>query len=143
MLLDQLLHYCHKNFNLPLNDQVAAIMSVLLFGAGTDFSLFVISRYREELQRMSKVNKWEAMRVTMENVGPAIATSAGTTIVAMLVLLFATNGSFVSVGPMLAMAVFVMLIVGLTVIPGVVVLLGKVAFWPINPFESTQKDSKF
>ena len=132
-----------QNFNLPLNDQVAAIMSVLLFGAGTDFSLFVISRYREELQRMSKVNKWEAMRVTMENVGPAIATSAGTTIVAMLVLLFATNGSFVSVGPMLAMAVFVMLLVGLTVIPGVVVLLGKVAFWPINPFESTQKDSRF
>jgi uncharacterized membrane protein YdfJ with MMPL/SSD domain len=132
-----------QNFNLPLNDQVAAIMSVLLFGAGTDFSLFVISRYREELQRMSKVNKWEAMRVTMENVGPAIATSAGTTIVAMLILLFATNGSFVSVGPMLAMAVFVMLLVGLTVIPGVVVLLGKVAFWPINPFETTQKDSRF
>ena len=132
-----------QNFDLPLNDQVAAIMSVLLFGAGTDFSLFVISRYKEELQRMKNVNKWKAMKITMENVGPAIATSAGTTIVAMLVLLFATNGSFVSVGPMLAMAVFVMLLVGLTIVPGVVVLLGQIAFWPINPFKSTQKDSKF
>lgn len=117
-----------EQFDLPLNGQVTAIMSVLVFGAGTNYALFIVSRYREEL--VLNNNKWSAMWVTMSNVGPSIAGSAGTTIVAMFALTFASFGSFRSLGPMLAIAIFVVLLSGLFVMPAVIALFGKWAFWP-------------
>ncbi len=117
-----------ENLGLTLNGQVTALMSVLMFGAGTDFTLFIVSRYREELRRQP--DRWRAMRVSVQRVGPSIASSGGTTIVAMLALLLATFGSFQSMGPMLAMAMFLMLVSGLTLIPALTVLLGRAAFWP-------------
>jgi RND superfamily putative drug exporter len=117
-----------QQFDLPLNGQVTAIMSVLVFGAGTNYALFIVSRYREELVLNS--NKWGAMRTTMSNVGPSIAGSAGTTIVAMFALTFASFGSFRSLGPMLAVAIFIVLLSGLFVMPAVIALFGKWVFWP-------------
>ncbi len=116
------------NFGLALNGQVNALMSVLMFGAGTDFTLFVVSRYREELRQQP--DRWQAMQVTLRRIGPAIASSAGTTIAAMLALLLATFGSFQTMGPVLALAIFLMLLSGLTFIPALAVLLGRAAFWP-------------
>ena len=115
-------------FDLPLNGQVTAIMSVLVFGAGTDYALFIASRYREEL--VVQENKWLAMRSAMSRVGPSIAGSAGTTIVAMSALTFASYGSFRTLGPMLAMAIFVVLIGGIFIMPAVIALCGRWAFWP-------------
>lgn len=117
-----------ENFGLTLNGQVTALMSVLMFGAGTDFTLFIVSRYREELRRQP--DRWRAMRVSVQRIGPSIASSGGTTIVAMLALLLATFGSFQAMGPMLAMAMFLMVVSGLTLIPALAVLLGRAAFWP-------------
>tara|TARA_Y100001934_G_scaffold283867_1_gene408415 strand:- start:1975 stop:4173 length:2199 start_codon:yes stop_codon:yes gene_type:complete len=117
-----------QQFDLPLNGQVTAIMSVLVFGAGTNYALFIVSRYREELVLNS--NKWTAMKVTMSKVGPSIAGSAGTTIVAMFALTFASFGSFRSLGPMLAVAIFIVLLAGLFAMPAAIALLGKWAFWP-------------
>ena len=116
------------NFGLSLNGQVTALMSVLMFGAGTDFTLFVVARYREELRRQP--DRWQAMQESLRRIGPAIASSAGTTIAAMLALLLATFGSFQAMGPVLAMAIFLMLLSGLTLIPALTVLLGRAAFWP-------------
>ena len=126
---------------LPLNGQTTAVMSVLLFGAGTDFTLFIVARYREELGRQP--TRWEAIRVAMSHVGPAIASSAGTTAVAMIALLLATYGSFRTLGPMLAAAVMIMLAVGLTLIPALAVLLGRAAFWPMNPQQGSGRASSF
>ena len=126
---------------LPLNGQTTAVMSVLLFGAGTDFTLFIVARYREELGRQP--TRWEAIRVAMSHVGPAIASSAGTTAVAMIALLLATYGSFKTLGPMLAAAVMIMLAVGLTLIPALAVLLGRAAFWPMNPQQTGGQASSF
>ena len=116
------------NFDLPLNGQITGIMSVLVFGVGTDYALFIVSRYREEL--VSQNDKWLAMRSTMSRVGPSIAGSAGTTIVAMFALTFSSYGSFSSLGPMLAMAIFVVLLSGIFVMPAVIALCGRWAFWP-------------
>ena len=116
------------NFDLPLNGQVTGIMSVLVFGAGTNYALFIVSRYREEL--VSQSDKWLAMRSTMSRVGPSIAGSAGTTVVAMLALTFSSYGSFRSLGPMLAMAIFVVLLSGIFVMPAVIALCGRWVFWP-------------
>ena len=128
-------------FGLPLNGQTTAVMSVLMFGAGTDFTLFIVARYREEWGRQP--NRWAAMRVAMSHVGPAIASSAGTTMVAMVALLLATYGSFKALGPMLAAAIFIMLAVGLTLIPALAVLLGRAAFWPMNPQQASGQVSTF
>ncbi|MDE2991385.1 MAG: MMPL family transporter [Chloroflexota bacterium] len=116
------------NAGLVLNSQVTALMSVLMFGAGTDFTLFIVARYREELRQQP--DRWRAMQVAIRRVGPAIASSAGTTIAAMLALLLATFGSFQTLGPVLALAIFLMLLSGLTLIPAMAVLLGRAAFWP-------------
>ena len=111
------------NFGLSLNGQVTALMSVLMFGAGTDFTLFIVARYREELSRQP--DRWRAMEVSLQRIGPAIASSAGTTIAAMLALLLASFGSFQAMGPVLAMAIFLMLLSGLTLVPALAVLLGR------------------
>ena len=128
-------------FGLPLNGQTTGVMSVLMFGAGTDFTLFIVARYREEWGRQP--TRWAAIRVAMSNVGPAIASSAGTTTVAMVALVLATYGSFKALGPMLAAAIFIMLLVGLTLIPALAVLLGRAAFWPMNPQQASGQASAF
>jgi len=117
-----------KEINLPLNQQVVAIMSILVFGAGTNYALFIVSRYREELQENS--DRWQCMRTTMSHVGPSIAGSAGTTVVAMSALAFASFGSFRSLGPTLALSVVVVLFSGLFVLPAVITILGRWIFWP-------------
>ncbi len=128
-------------FGLPLSGQTPAVMSVLMFGAGTDFTLFIVARYREEWGRQP--THWAAMRECMRRVGPAIASSAGTTAVAMVALMLATVGSFRTLGPMLAAAIFIMLAVGLTLIPALAVLLGRAAFWPLQPQRSSGQASTF
>jgi uncharacterized membrane protein YdfJ with MMPL/SSD domain len=128
-----------QQFDLPLNGQVTAIMSVLVFGAGTNYALFIVSRYREEL--VLNENKWGAMRTTMSNVGPSIAGSAGTTIVAMFALTFASYGSFRSLGPMLAVAIFIVLLSGLLVMPAVIALFGKWVFWPRPLIQQSSMDT--
>ena len=127
------------NFEMALNGQVTAIMAVLMFGAGTDFTLFIVARYREELP--VRAHKFEAIGATMRAVGPSIASSAGTTIVAMMALALALSGSLKTMGPMLAMAIAVMLVCALTLIPAVLVAMGRVAFWPIKRIEPNDKES--
>jgi len=131
VLAQSVLALMADNLGLAVNGQAKAIMSVLVFGTGTDFTLFIVSRYKEELVRQP--NRWQAMRVTMTNIGPAIGSSAGTTIVAMVALLLARDGSLNALGPMLAVAVFITLIAGLTLIPALAVVMGRVAFWPADP----------
>ncbi|MBA31820.1 MAG: hypothetical protein CL748_04765 [Chloroflexi bacterium] len=121
-----------KTFELPLNGQVTGILSILVIGAGTNYVLFIVSRYKEELNH--NPNKWQAMTNAMSKVAPSITGSAGTTIVAMSALTFASYGSFRALGPMLAMGMFVVLLCGIFIIPSVIVLFGKSAFWTPYPY---------
>ena len=122
---------------LPLNDQVTSIMSVLLFGVGTNYVLFIVSRYREEL--ISSGDRFQAMTSAMKRVGPSIFGSSMTTVVAMFLLIFSMLGSFKTMGPMLAITVTIMLVVALTVLPAAIVLMSRFAFWP-NKILPNQQD---
>ena len=113
---------------LPLNDQVTSIMSVLLFGVGTNYVLFIVSRYREEITNSG--DRFQGMTSAMRKVGPSIFGSSMTTVVAMSLLIFSMLGSFKTMGPMLAITVIIMLAVALTVLPAAIVLMGRLAFWP-------------
>ena len=79
----------------------------------------------------------------MRAVGPSIASSAGTTAAAMLALILALSGSLKTMGPMLAMAIIVMLIAALTLIPAVLVAMGRVAFWPVKNIQPSTKPTAF
>ena len=120
----------------------AAIATVLLFGAGTDYSIFIASRFREELEQVQE--KHLAMQQTMHAVGEAITSSAGTVILAMCTLLFAALGLYTSLGPTLVITIIVMLLVGLTLVPALIVWLGRAAYWPFVPrYQTEQESSRF
>lgn len=114
-----------------VNQETSSIMTVLLFGAGTDYTIFIASRFREELRRTPE--KHDAMRATMRAVGEAITSSAGTVILAMLILTAAALSLYSSLGPTLAIAVAVMLLAGLTLVPALLATLGRAAYWPFIP----------
>jgi uncharacterized membrane protein YdfJ with MMPL/SSD domain len=114
-----------------VSQQATSIMTVLLFGAGTDYTIFIASRFREEL--LHTPDKYQAMQRTMRAVGEAITSSAGTVILALLTLIFTTIGLYFSLGPTLALAIVVMLLAGLTLAPALLVLPGRAAFWPFIP----------
>jgi len=113
---------------ITVNTEGTFLLLVLIFGAGTDYSLLLIHRYREELGDGGE--PLEALRTALvESVRP-IAASAATVIAAMLVLLLAELESTHWLGPVLAIGIAVMLAAALTLLPALLSILGLRAFWP-------------
>ncbi|GIM90628.1 MMPL family transporter [Paractinoplanes toevensis] len=110
---------------------VSGIVSVLVFGAGTDYALLLISRYREELRRTE--SRQEAMTRAWRGAAPAITASAGTVVLALLTLLAAVLTSNRTLGVAAAVGVVVALLFGLFVLPAAVVALPRGVFWPKVP----------
>ncbi|GIJ56010.1 MMPL family transporter [Virgisporangium aurantiacum] len=110
---------------------VSGIVSVLVFGAGTDYALLLISRYREELHRTPDRRK--AMVDALRGIGPAVVASAGTVILALLTLLFAVLTSNRTLGISAAIGVAVALLFGLVVLPAALVCMPRGIFWPLVP----------
>ncbi len=113
---------------ITVNTEGTLLLLVLIFGAGTDYSLLLVHRYREELGAGREPR--EALPEALAESLPAIAASAGTVIAAMLVLLLADLQSTHWLGPVLAIGIAVMLISSFTLLPAILSLLGERAFWP-------------
>jgi RND superfamily putative drug exporter len=113
---------------ITVNTEGTFLLLVLVFGAGTDYSLLLVHRYREELQ--SGKPPPLALPTALAESVPAIAASAGTVIAAMLVLLVADLQSTHWLGPILAIGIAVMLAAAFTLLPALLSLLGERAFWP-------------
>jgi len=120
-----------QTFDLSVNGQATGIMTVVLFGAGTDYTLFVSARFREELERVQDAR--EAMERTMAGVGGAVASAGGTILIAAGILLFAELRSYQALGPVIAIAVALMMLAALTLIPAILVILGRASYWPFRP----------
>ena len=121
---------------IEVNVEGTLLLLVLIFGAGTDYSLLLIHRYREELGRGGPPDR-ALPRAVAESARP-IAASAGTVIAAMLVLLLAELESTRWLGPVLAIGIAVMLAAALTLLPALLALLGRRAFWPGREGEAAQ-----
>lgn len=108
--------------------EVQTILVAVMYGAGTDYCLFLISRFREEMA--DDAGSREATKRTVHLVGETISSSAGTVFVGFMSLIFAKMGMFRSAGPMLAIGIAVSLLAGLTLVPALLAVLGNKAFWP-------------
>jgi RND superfamily putative drug exporter len=113
---------------ITVNTEGTFLLLVLIFGAGTDYSLLLVHRYREELQSGKAPEL--ALPTALRESAPAIAASGGTVIAAMLVLLVADLQSTHWLGPILAIGIAVMLAAAFTLLPALLSLLGERAFWP-------------
>lgn len=111
-----------------ISSQTASIMTVLLFGVGTDYVLIINARYRESLADTSDLPV--AMMRAMRGVAASIASSASTVVLAMMALLAASTPALVGFGPYLAIAVASMALVAFTFTPALLLLFGRGAFWP-------------
>lgn len=104
---------------------------VVAYGAGVDFSMFLTSRFHEEIQRRGSVE--EAVVHTMEGVGPAVTAAAGTVIFGIGMMVFATFGKFHQAGISIAFSLFVIWCAAMTFTPALLRLMGRYTFWPEMP----------
>lgn len=137
-------HGLVQGFGLTVTSQSGGIMTVLVFGAGTDYALLLVARYREELRRVP--HPYDAMRAALRGCGPAVLASCGTVVAGLLCLLAADLNSARGLGPVGAVGVVCALAAMLTLLPAVLVLLGRRVFWPLIPrhgSEATRRRSLF
>ena len=124
-----------RHAGLVVNGQSVGILLVLVFGAGTDYALLLVARYREELRRHA--DRHEAMALALRRAGPAIWASGITVILALLCLLVAELNSDRSLGPVAAIGVGCVLLAMTTLLPALLVIFGRPAFWPFVPHLGT------
>ena len=118
-------------FDIPADGSITGILSVLVFGAGTNYALLLIARYREEL--LVCEDRHEAMARAVRGAGPAILASGGTVALALLTLAFAELGQNRALGIVCASGIVVAMIAALGVLPPAIVVFGRGLFWPFVP----------
>ncbi|MEE1758349.1 MMPL family transporter [Streptomyces sp. SP18BB07] len=126
-----LIYLLAEHAGLTVNGQSAGILTVLVFGAGTDYALLLVARYREELRRHE--DRHEAMALALHRAGPAVLASGATVVLSMLVLLAAEMNSTSGLGPVAAIGVAVALLAMMTLFPALLVIFGRWIFWPVIP----------
>jgi len=126
-----LIYFLAKYADLTVNGQSQAILTILVIGAGTDYALLLVARYREELRRHK--DRHEAMAFALHRAAPAILASAATVVIGMLCLLFAEMNSTAGLGPVAAIGIGVTFLVMVTLLPALLVIFGRWIFWPKRP----------
>jgi RND superfamily putative drug exporter len=117
-----------KYADLTVNGQSQAILGILVIGAGTDYALLLVARYREELRRHE--DRHEAMAFALHRAAPALLASAATVAVGMLCLSIAELNSTAGLGPVNAVGVGVTFLVMVTLLPALLVVCGRWVFGP-------------
>jgi RND superfamily putative drug exporter len=130
-MLSRSLGYGISEIGFTINGQSSAIMSILVLGAGTDYALLLVARYREELHHTT--DRHEAMRAALASAGPAIFASAATVIAALLCLMIADVNGTAGLGPIGALGIFCAALSMLTLLPALLTIFGRRAFWPFVP----------
>lgn len=116
---------------ISLSGQSQGILSILVIGAATDYSLLLVARYKEALQHVE--SRWSAILVAWRAAWEPIVASGATVIIALLCLLFSDLNSNRSLGPIAAIGIVFSLLAVLSFLPAVLAIFGRAAFWPIRP----------
>ncbi|GAA4034909.1 MMPL family transporter [Allokutzneria multivorans] len=125
---------------LTLSGSSQGILFILVFGAATDYALLLVARYREELRRHA--SPYTAMGKAYRASFEPILASAGTVVLGLLCLLLSELNSNRGLGPVAATGIVMSLLASLTFLPAVLVIFGRVAFWPFRPMAVTGKHAK-
>lgn len=126
-----------KVFDLKAEQMTQSMLMIVLLGVGTDYILFLLFRYREQLR--AGVDRKQAMVNAVERVGEVVASAAGAVIIAFAALLLAQLGMLKSMGPAMAIGVFTAALASLTLIPAIVSLIGPKVFWPSKSWREEPK----
>ena len=126
--LSQALVYVLGSTVLNINYMVTTMLFAILMGVGTDYSIFIITRYREE--RIKGATRENAVHTAVAWAGESIVTSALTVIVAFLAMATGNSSFIQSMGIVLCGAIVIALLVALTLVPAVLMLVGNRIFWP-------------
>ena len=126
-----LVYLLAEHAGLTVNGQSAGILLVLVFGAGTDYALLLVARYREELR--AHEDRHEAMARALHRAGPAVIASGATVVLSMLVLMAAEMNSTSGLGPVAAIGVAIGVVAMMTLFPALLVIFGRWIFWPVIP----------
>jgi RND superfamily putative drug exporter len=132
-------YFLARDGGLTVNGQTQGMLTVLVFGAGTDYALLLVARYREELRRHE--DRHEAMAFALHRAAPAIIASGSTVILGMLCLILASVNATSGLGPVAAIGIVIALAVMLTLLPALLVITGRWIFWPIIPTFDTPEPS--
>lgn len=116
---------------ITVDSQAIAIMTVLLFGAGTDYCLFFITRFRQELGR--ERSRQAALVRAFKGASGAIAMSGFTVVLSLLALLLAKYGAYDRFGVPFSLAILIMMAASLTLIPALMSIIGRKSFYPFIP----------
>ena len=120
--------YLAKAGVFKINGQVQGILFILVIGAATDYSLLYVSRFREALRDNESV--WNATKAAWKGSVAAILASGGTVIAGLLCLLLSDLASNKALGPVAALGIVFAVLAALTFLPAMLLLAGRVAFWP-------------
>lgn len=126
-----ILGFLAKDGAITIDSQAISIMTVLLFGAGTDYCLFLVSKYREHL--LTEEDTTKALQKAIKDSGGAIFVSAITVVVSLCTLLLAQFGSFHRFGVPFSLSILIMGITSLTLLPALLAILGRISFFPFIP----------
>lgn len=124
----------------PWDDSTAGILSVLVFGAGTNYALLLISRYRDELTGTE--DRFEAMARAWTPTLKTVSASAATVIIGVLCLLLSSVGTTQGLGLASAMGIVVAWVFAMFALPGVLVLFDRWIFWPKKPVAGSEPEHK-
>ncbi|TNJ68346.1 MMPL family transporter [Paenibacillus hemerocallicola] len=130
-VVDRLLGLSGKNGWFLVDKQALSIMMILLFAVLTDYCLFLLARYKEELG--SNASSYDAMKSALTHVAEPILFSGGTVLAAMLTLFAAAFKPYHHFAPVFSVAMAVIVLAGLTLIPALFAILGRNVFWPYVP----------
>lgn len=132
-----LVYYLAKADIVQLNGQVQGILFILVIGATTDYALLYTSRFREELIQYR--SKWQATRVALKASFEPIIAAGSTVTAGLLCLLFSDLGSNKALGPVGGIGIVLSVTAALTLLPSLLALFGRAAFWPRRPKQSASK----
>ncbi|HEX8079598.1 MAG TPA: MMPL family transporter [Jatrophihabitans sp.] len=130
-LSSMVIYFLAKEDVLSLNGQTAGIMPVLVLGAGTDYALLLVARYREELHNYP--NRFDAMIVAWRGAVPAIVASAATVMLGLGCLIFSSLESNKTLAPAGVISIACTLLLSITFLPVLLALAGRWVFWPRKP----------
>ena len=140
MVVTGIIYLLNRGTGLAVDASSTSLLLVLMFGAGTDYCLLLVSRYGARLRRTESAP--DALRQAIPEAAPPMVASGLTVIAALLTTLAGVFGVFRTFGPVTAIGIAVVLLSGLTLLPAILSLLGRRAYWPSAKRRSLREASK-